>query len=460
MADQLTSHDSQQLKKDFTEHLWPPFTQMQGVSPIIIERGEGAVVWDIDGNEYIDAFASLWTVNVGHGRQEIFDAIATQAQQLACYHMFAGATNAPSIELAAMVAEKLPGDLNHVFLCLGGGEAVETALKMARQYWRNQGQGSKYMVIFRDRAYHGTTFGVTSIQGLSANRQKFEPLLPGSIKIGAPYCYQCAWSQEYGSCGMECAKAVEKEILFYGPENVGTMIGETMIGTGGVIPPPPEYWPLVREICDAYDVLIINDEVITGFGRGGAWFASEIFGSKPDFITMAKGLSSGYLPLGAVGASDRVFDAFLSAPLEMKQFMSGATYHGHPLCSAAGVANLKIVERENLVQRCADLGPYMQEGLRTLLSHPIVGDVRGIGLVSGIEYVQDKQTREWFPATVGAAGKVFAQALKRGVFVRLLGGGNVHAIAPPFVISREQIDTIVSVLDESIGVVEKELGYA
>jgi putrescine aminotransferase len=460
MGDQLTERDPQLLKKEYAEHLWPPFTQMQGMSPVIIERGDGAVVWDVEGKEYIDAFASLWTVNVGHGRQEIFDAIAAQAQQLACYHMFSGATNRPSIELAAKVAEKLPGHLNRVFLTLGGGDSIETAFKMARQYWRNEGKGSKYMVLFRDRAYHGTTFGATSAQGLSVNRHKFEPLLPGFIKIGAPYCYQCAWNQEYGSCGMECAKAVEKEILFYGPENVGTMIGETMIGTGGVIPPPPEYWPMVREICDAYDVLIINDEVITGFGRGGAWFATEIFGSKPDFITMAKGLSSGYLPLGAVGASDKVFDAFLSTPLEMKQFMSGATYHGHPLCSAAGLANLAIIERENLVQRCADLGPYMQEGLKTLLSHPIVGDVRGIGLVAGIEYVKDKETREWFPATVGAAGKVFVEALKRGIFVRLLGGGNVHAVAPPFVISKEQIDAVVSVLDESITVVEKDLGYS
>ncbi len=451
--------EAELLEQQMRDHLWPPFTQMQGVKPIVIERGQGAVVWDVHGNEYVDAFASLWTVNVGHGRREIFDAIAAQSQELACYHMFAGAANKPSIRLAAKIAEKLPGDLDHVFLTLGGGEAVETALKMARQYWRNQGKGSKYMCIYRDRSYHGTTFGVTSIQGLSVNRQKFEPLLPGFIKVGAPYCYRCAWGKEYGSCSIECAKAIEQEILFYGPENVGTIIGETMIGTGGVIPPPPEYWPLVREIADTYEQLVINDEVITGFGRAGAWFATEIFGSKPDLVTMAKGLSSGYLPLGATGASDKVYEAFLSAPLEMKQFMSGATYHGHPLCSAAGLANLEIIEREDLVQRCADLGPYMQEGLRTLLSHPIVGDVRGLGLVASIEYVQSKETREWFGATVGAAARVFAEALKRGVFVRLLGGGHVHAIAPPFVISKEQIDTVVRVLDESIGVVEKELGY-
>jgi len=331
---------------------------------------------------------------------------------------------------------------------------VETALKIARQYWRNRGKGSKYMVLFRDRAYHGTTFGVTSIQGLPANRHKFEPLLPGFIKVGAPYCYRCAWSQEYGSCKLECAAAVEKEILFYGAENVGTMIG-----TGGVIPPPPEYWPLVRQICDEHDVLLINDEVITGCGRTGAWFATELFGARPDMITMAKGLSSGYLPLGAVGASDAVFEAFLSHPLEMKQFMSGATFQGHPLCSAAGLANLAIIEREQLVERCAEVGPHLQEGLRTLLAHPIVGDVRGIGMVAGIEYVQDKTSREWFPATVGAAGKVFSEALKRGVFVRVLSGGHVHAIAPPFVISKQQIDTVVRVLDESISVVEKELGY-
>jgi len=232
-----------------------------------------------------------------------------------------------------------------------------------------------------------------------------------------------------------------------------------MIGTGGVIPPPPEYWPLVCDICEANEVLVINDEVITGFGRTGEWFACESFGSRPDLITMAKGLSSGYLPLGAVGASERVYQAFLGGPLEGRQFMSGATYHGHPLCCAAGLANLEIIEREDLVGRCRELGPYLQEGLRTLLSHPIVGDVRGLGLVAGIEYVQSKDTKEWFPATVGAAARVRDAAFHRGVFVRLLGGGHCHAIAPPFVISREQIDTIVKVLDESITAVERDLGY-
>jgi adenosylmethionine-8-amino-7-oxononanoate aminotransferase len=342
---------------------------------------------------------------------------------------------------------------------ISGGEAVETALKIARQYWRNLGKGSKYMVLYRDRAYHGTGFGSVSVQGLTANRQKFEPLLPGFIRVGTPYCYRCAWGKEYGDCGLECAESVENEILYYGAENVGTMIGETVIGTGGVVPPPPEYWPRVRQICDAHDVLLINDEVITGAGRAGAWFATELFGAKPDMITMAKGLGSGYLPLGAVGASDKVFEAFLGEPGEMKQFMSGATFQGHPLCSAAGLANLEILEREKLVERCAEVGPYLQEGLKTLLVHPIVGDVRGVGMVAGIEYVKDKATKEWFPPTASAAYKIFAEAMKRGVLLRVLLGGNLHAIAPPFIISREQIDTLVRVLDESITVVEKQLGY-
>ena len=223
------------------------------------------------------------------------------------------------------------------------------------------------MVMFRDRSYHGTTMTSTSAQGLSMNRAKFEPLLPGFIKLGAPYCYRCMWGKTYGEdCKMECARQVEQEIAFYGPENVGTMLGETMIGTGGVIPPPPEYWPMVNEICKANDVLVINDEVITGFGRAGTWFGFEQFGSDPDLITLAKGLSSGYLPLGAVGAKDHVFEAFLGDP--GKTFMSGATYNGHPLCSAAGIANLEIIEREKLVERCAELGPYLQGGLATLLS--------------------------------------------------------------------------------------------
>jgi 4-aminobutyrate--pyruvate transaminase len=457
MAQTSEKPTSAQLAEDFLGHLWPPFTQLQGLKPIIMERAEGAVVYDTEGNEYIDAFASLWTVNVGHGRTEIFDAIKAQMEKLAIYHIFQIA-NEPTIRLAAKVASLMPGDLNHVFFTLGGGEAVETAVKMARQYHRNRGNGTKYMVLFRDRAYHGTTMTSTSAQGLSVNRQKFEPLLPGFIKLGAPYCYRCPWRKTYGEdCRMECARAVEEEIDFYGAENVGTMLGETMIGTGGVIPPPPEYWPMVREICDANDVLVINDEVITGFGRSGTWFGFQQFGSSPDLVTMAKGLSSGYLPLGAVGARDHVFEAFLGKG--DKTFMSGATYNGHPLCSAAGLANLEIIEREKLVERCAEVGSYLQQGLRTLLEHPIVGDVRGVGLVAGIEYVRDKATREWFPLSEGVAMKVRDEAFRRGVFVRLLGGGHVHAVAPPFIISKQQIDTIVSVLDESIGVVEKELGY-
>ena len=457
MADLPQKHDHEALEKDFLGHLWPPFTQMQGLKPIVMDHAEGALVYDADGNEYIDGFASLWTVNVGHGRQEIFDAINAQMQKLAIYHIFQIA-NEPTIKLAAKVAALLPGDLNHVFFTHGGGESVETAVKMARQYHRNRGHGTKFMVLFRDRAYHGTTMTATSAQGLCVNRNKFEPLLPGFIKLGAPYCYRCAWNKTYGEdCKMECAKVVEQEIAFYGPENVGTMLGETMIGTGGVIPPPPEYWPMVGEICKANDVLVINDEVITGFGRSGTWFGFQQFGSDPDLVTMAKGLSSGYLPLGAVGARDHVYEAFLGDA--GKAFMSGATYNGHPLCSAAGLANLAIIEREKLVERCAEVGPYLQEGLQTLLKHPIVGDVRGVGLVAGIEFVTDKATREWFPPSVGAAAKVRDEAFKRGVFVRLLGGGNVLAIAPPFIVTTEQIDTIVKVLDESIGVVEKQLGY-
>jgi len=203
-------------------------------------------------------------------------------------------------------------------------------------------------------------------------------------------------------------------------------------------------------------VLVINDEVITGFGRSGTWFGFQQFGSDPDLVTLAKGLSSGYLPLGAVGAREHVFEAFLGGG--DKTFMSGATYNGHPLCSAAGLANLEIIERERLVERCAEVGAYLQEGLKTLLKHPIVGDVRGVGLVAGIEYVRDKATREWFPLAQGVAAKIRDEAFKRGVFVRLLGGGHVHAVAPPFIITREQIDTVVRVLDEAIGVVEKELG--
>ena len=232
-----------------------------------------------------------------------------------------------------------------------------------------------------------------------------------------------------------------------------------MIGTGGVIPPPDEYWPMVNEICKANDVLVINDEVITGFGRTGSWFGFEKWGSNPDLVTMAKGLASGYLPLAAVAAREHVYQAFMAPAAEMKQFMSGATFQGHPLCSAAGLANLEIIEREKLVDRCAELGPYLQEGLRTLLKHPIVGDVRGVGMVAGVEFVHSKETKEWFPATALGA----AEGARRGLRARRLrapAGRRPRARHRAAVHhQQEQIDTIVRVMDESITAVEKQLGY-
>ncbi len=445
------------LEKDFLSHLWPPFTQMQGLAPVIMDHAEGAVVYDTNGNEYIDAFASLWTVNVGHGRTEIYDAIKAQMEKLAIYHIFQIA-NEPTIKLAAKVAALMPGELEPRVLHAGRGRVRGDGREDGAPVPPQPGQGHQVHGALPRPLLPRHDDDLDERPGAPVNRNKFEPLLPGFIKLGAPYCYRCAWNKTYGEdCKMECARVVEQEIAFYGPENVGTMLGETMIGTGGVIPPVAEYWPMVCETCKANDVLVINDEVITGFGRSGTWFGFQQFGSDPDLITLAKGLSSGYLPLGAVGAKDHVYDAFLGGPGEA--FMSGATYNGHPLCSAAGLANLAIIEREKLVERCAEVGPYLQEGLKTLLKHPIVGDVRGVGLVAGIEYVQDKATREWFPRSVGAAAKIRDEAFKRGVFVRLLGGGHVHAVAPPFIITHEQIDTVVSVLDESIGVVEKQLGY-
>ncbi len=297
---------------------------------------------------------------------------------------------------------------------------------MARQYWRNQGKGAKYMVLYRDRVLPRHDLRRDERPGSRAvNRQKFEPLLPGFVKIGAPYCYRCAWGKTYGDVRpIECARVVEQEIAFYGAENVGTLIGETMIGTGGVIPPPAEYWPLVGEICKANDVLVINDEVITGFGRTGTWFGFEQWGSDPDLVTMAKGLASGYLPLAAVAARDHVYQAFLGAAAEMKQFMSGATFQGHPLCSAAGLANLEIIEREKLVERCAELGPVpagrpahpalAPDRRRRARRRP--GGRRSSSCAT-------RQTKEWFPPSAGGARRRYAtRPSERGVFVRLLGG--------------------------------------
>ena len=421
------------------------------VPQLIMASGSGATLTDADGREYIDGMASLWNVNVGHGRTELADAAAAQMKTLAFSSAYGGFGTKPAIELAAKLAELAPGELEVTYFASGGAEANDTAYKIARLYWKLRGEPERVNIISRIRDYHGLTYGATSATGLANFWKGFEPLAPGFLHAPAPDPYRYLGQ---GSAGAAYAAALEEVVLKAGPKTVAAVVAEPVQGAGGVIVPPADYFPLLRQVCDRYGLLLIADEVITGFGRTGRWFALEHWNVQADLMIFAKGVTSGYLPLSGVMLTRSVHDTL---KLVKGPFAHGFTYSGHPTACAVGLRNLQILEDEGLVEQAAEKGAYLQERLQKLRSHEIVGDVRGLGLVAGIELVRDRLTKEQFDVAAGAARRVWLAALEQGVIVRPLPG-DVLAMSPPFVISNEQIDRMVSVLDSAIAKVEGELG--
>jgi len=421
------------------------------VPQLIMASGSGATLTDADGREYIDGMASLWNVNVGHGRTELADAAAAQMKTLAFSSAYGGFGTKPAIELAAKLAELAPGELEVTYFASGGAEANDTAYKIARLYWKLRGEPERVNIISRIRDYHGLTYGATSATGLANFWKGFEPLAPGFLHAPAPDPYRYLGQ---GSAGAAYAAALEEVVLKAGPKTVAAVVAEPVQGAGGVIVPPADYFPLLRQVCDRYGLLLIADEVITGFGRTGRWFALEHWKVQADLMIFAKGVTSGYLPLSGVMLTRSVHDTL---KLVKGPFAHGFTYSGHPTACAVGLRNLQILEDEGLVEQAAEKGAYLQERLQKLRSHEIVGDVRGLGLVAGVELVRDRLTKEQFDVAAGAARRVWLAALEQGVIVRPLPG-DVLAMSPPFVISNEQIDRMVSVLDSAIAKVERELG--
>jgi adenosylmethionine-8-amino-7-oxononanoate aminotransferase len=420
------------------------------IPQVVFASGRGATLTDVEGREYIDGMASLWNVNVGYGRAELAEAAAAQMKTLAFSSAYGSFGGAPTIELAAKLAELAPGHLEVTFFASGGAEANDTAYKIARLYWKLQGEPERVNVISRIRDYHGLTYGATSATGLANFWKGFEPLAPGFLHAPAPDPYR--YSGE-GSAGAAYVKALEDVVLKVGANTVAAVVAEPVQGAGGVIVPPADYFPLLRQVCDRHRLLLIADEVITGFGRTGRWFALQHWNVQADLMIFAKGVTSGYLPLSGVMLSRSVHDTLQSVK---GPFMHGFTYSGHPTSCAVALRNLQIIEEEHLVERAAETGAYLQMRLQTLRSHDIVGDVRGLGMLGGVELVRDRATKESFEASMGAARRVAIAALEQGVIVRALPG-DVLAMSPPFVISNEQIDRIVTVLDKSIARVEKEL---
>jgi putrescine aminotransferase len=424
----------------------PPGT----IPQLIMAGGSGATLTDAEGREYIDGMASLWNVNVGYGRTELANAAAEQMKTLAFSSAYGGFSTAPAIELATKLAELAPGDLEVTFFASGGAEANDTAYKIARLYWQLRGEPERVNIVSRLRDYHGLTYGATSATGLANFWKGFAPLAPGFLHAPAPDPYRFSG---VGSAGVAYAKALEDVVLKAGPSTVAAVVAEPVQGAGGAIVPPADYFPHVRQICDKYGLLLIADEVITGFGRTGRWFALQHWNVQADMMIFAKGVTSGYLPLSGVMLTRSVHDTLktLKGPL-----WHAFTYSGHPTACAVGLRNLQILEEEHLVERAAEKGAYLQKRLQDLRSHEIVGDVRGLGLIGGVELVRDRASKESFDPGLGAARRVCLAALEQGVIFRPLAG-DVVAISPPFVISDEQIDRMVAVLGRAITQVEKEL---
>ncbi len=435
------------VERDIAHLIHPQFSQAEQRKAIVFVKGEGAVLTDARGREYIDGLSSLWNVAVGHGRKELADAAAKQMGELAFANGYSGYGNLPAIELAEKLCALSYPSMDAVFFANSGSEANEVAFKMARYHWFLQGKTEKVKVIARRQAYHGGTLATTAATGLAPFWRGFGPLDPTFIRAGTNYCYHCEWDKTYPGCDLDCAVAIEDTIIREGADTVAAVIAEPVHGAGGVIPPVPEYFPKLREICDRHNVLLIADEVITGFGRTGRWFALRHWDVEPDIMTFAKAVTSAYVPLSGAIVSKALHEALLAVEAGQR-FMHGFTNAGHPTACAVGLRNLQIMEEEGLVENASALGERLQAGLRTLLAEDGVGEVRGLGLIAGIEIVEDEEKHRPFSIDLGVGARLVAACKERGLISRNLG--DTYLLAPPLVTTPEQIDRIVAIVGESV----------
>ena len=442
--------DKQQLQLDNAKYLWHPMAHpraMREQRPDIIVRGEGCWVWDVDGHKLLDGVAGLWSSNLGHSRREVRDAIVAQLDELPFFNTFRGTTHPRAIELsAALVQAMQPDGVSAVMFSNGGSDAVESALKIARQFHKLRGQKDRVKFIAMRQGYHGVHFGGMSVNGNTNFRRPYEPLLPGCFHIDSPWLYRNAYTQDEAELGRIVAGQLEREIVFQGPDTVAAFIAEPVQGAGGVIVPPANFWPLVREVCDRHGVLLIADEVVTGFGRTGAMFGTRRWDVKADLWCLAKGISSGYVPLGATAISAKVAQAFDDDETGAGQISHGYTYSAHPVAAAAAIATLKILQDEDIPGHVARVGVAFQQRLRGLVQrHDFVGDVRGTGLMLGIEMVADKTTRAPLPRSNDLPSRVARAAYRRGLMVRVSGPNLI--LSPPLVIQEAELDQLCTMLE-------------
>ena len=446
-----------ELKAANARHLWHPMAHpkaMHDTPPDIIARGEGSWIWDIDGHRMVDGVGGLWSANLGFGRREIRDAIVEQLDELAFYNTFRGTTHPRAIELSTKLVRLMePDGVGAVFFSNGGSDAVEGALKLARQYWKLQGQGDRSKFIALRQGYHGVHFGGMSVNGNTNFRRNYEPLLPGCFHVDTPWVYRNPYSDDPARLAEICAELLEREIVFQGPDTVAAFIAEPVQGSGGVIVPPANYWPLVRQVCDRHGVLLIADEVVTGFGRTGHLFGTRLWGVKADLWCLAKGISSGYVPLGATAISSKVAAVFEQGDAALGAVTHGYTYSGHPVAAAAALATLEVLQREDVVGNAARQGAHLIERLRALGARSrLIGDVRGVGLMVCLEMVADKASKAPFGRGAKEVAAVAREAYRRGAMVRTSGPNII--LSPALTISREEIDVLCDALEGAFAAVE------
>ena len=447
------------LRADREHLIHPLYHPMDHAKPVVVVRGEGTDIIDANGKRYFDALSGLWNVHVGHGRTELAQVAAEQMSTLAFNNNYVGFTNVPSAQLAEKLIELAYPNLNAVYFTTAGAESNESAFKTARFFWKLLDKPNKVKIISRRWGYHGVTMAAASATGLPAYHRMFAPLVPNFIQAAAPYRFRCELVEGgprpcTESESPDFAAALEQTLLDENPETVAAIIGEPVQGAGGVIVPPDDYWPKLRQIADRHNVLLIADEVITGFGRTGKWFALDHWNVQPDIMSFAKGVTSAYLPLGGMMVSRQIQNAINEAPADLK-FMHAATYSGHPVCCAVGLANVGIIEREGLVERAAEIGPKFINKLRSELEPlPFVGQVRGLGLMAAVELADPGASGSaFYDNAVPVAGRVVARCVEKGMLPRRLN--NTICMAPPLISTEQQLDRLVDVLAESIREADK-----
>ena len=457
----MTTHSPSEVKslqESALEHLWvylrEPSDMAEKGDPAIFVSGEGVHVTDALGNTSIDGMSGLWLKNVGYGRKEIADA--AYEQMLSLTYMPLGTTTEPTIRLAEKISQIAPGDMTRSFFTSGGSEAVETALKLSRAYFKRVGEPNRTKFISRKGSYHGATMGALALGGSHLYpKLDYEPLMPGVFHVPQPLPYRCEFGGETPEeCAELCVNAVEEMIKFQDPETIAAVFAEPISSPMGCAVPGDNYWPRLREICDRYGVLLIADEVITGFGRTGKMFATEHWGVVPDMMTVAKGITSGYIPMGGCITRGEISDAFIGS--QKASFKHVITFGGHPVAAAAALKNIEIMEEEGMVENAAKQGVYLLDGLNEMKEkYQMIGDVRGLGLFCGLELVADRGTKEYFPAEADLANRITQGFAENGLLLR---GGDRMNVAPPLCITSSEVDDLVTIMDKVFDQVSKDLG--